>query len=207
MGEVLPEPLAVVVYKEKSTVLDDWTSQRAAELVLLVDGYRLILESEIILGIHGIVSQKFIGAPVITVRSRFRYHVDYRAGFSAKFRFVVCLVDNEFLGGVRRRIEDDVVVILVGDIGPIHEKEIVASPLPQHVDQRPGLLQGIPARAARRIDDAFAQQCQLQKLPVLQRQIHDFVVLDHVLNGNRLSLQLFRTGFDGNGFRRASHLK
>ena len=48
--------------------------------------------------------------------------------------------------------------------------------LAENVDQLAGLLQRIPARASWRIDDSFAEQGQLQKFAVLERQINDLLV-------------------------------
>ena len=64
----------------------------------------------------------------------------------------------------------------------------MSGPVPHDVDQLPRLLQGISARAPRRIHDAFAQQSQFQKLTAFQWKVNDLFVLNHVLDFRGLDL-------------------
>ena len=177
----MPGPLAIVIDKEKCAGFPNRAAQGRAELILPKCGSGAGQVEEIF-SIEDIVAHKFVGAAMELVGPRFRDDVDHRTRFPAEFRVVVGFVDYEFGRVVRRRTKDNIVEVFVRDAHSIHQKQVVAGPLSQDVYERAGLLQRIAARASGRVDHSFAEQGKFKKLAVLERQVGDLLVLDHVFD-------------------------
>jgi len=77
----------------------------------------------------------------------------------------------------------------------------MSGPVSHYIDQLARLLQGISACAAGRIDDAFAQQRQFQKLTSFEWKIDDLLILNHIFDLRGLDLEQPRAALDGNRLR------
>src|SRR5262249_38003199 len=98
---------AVIADREKRLVLDDRTTEDAAELVLVKWSRTVACQiSEGIPGVKRIVSHVFEPAAVETVASRFRDHVDDAAGRTAIVSLGIVTDDLEFLNEVDVRNHD-----------------------------------------------------------------------------------------------------
>ncbi len=76
-----------------------------------------------------------------SVRPRLRDDVNDATRLPAKLSVVVGLRYVELKDCIRRRVQHDVVEILIRDAHTIHQKQVVSRPLPQNIDQLARLLQ------------------------------------------------------------------
>ena len=77
--------------------------------------------------------------------------------------------------------------------------------LPAHIGERSGLLQRLAARAPRRDHHGIAQLRQSEKVPAVQRNLHDLAVLDHVADFCGPALEERSAALDHDLFGKALH--
>ena len=94
---------------------------------------------------------------------------------------------------------------LVGHLRAVEQIDVVARPLAADVGQRTGLLQRLAARPAGRDDHCVAQLGEREKVAAVQRQLHDFAVLDDIADLGGRRLQQRRDGLDDHLFGDALH--
>ena len=114
--------------------------------------------------------------------------VNERRCLPAEFRRVHRLLNFEFLDGVYRRIDHQIVEQLVGDFDAIEQVYVVTRSLPSHVGHRAGLLKRVSTCAARRQNDAVAQLRKREEVSLVQRNLHDLAILDNVADFRRRRL-------------------
>ncbi len=204
--ERIAEPLAVVIGEEECFLFCDRAAERGAELVFakrrgLADG------CEKVAGVDGVVAQEFVKVAVKAVAPGAGHNVDDARGFAAELRTVIRLVDFKFLHVVGGGIQDDVVVVFVGNAGAIDHEQVVAGALAENIDELAGLLEGIAARAAGRIDDAFAEEREFEELVVFQRKREHLRVLDEVADFGRFGFEQAHDGFYGDHLGNFADLK
>ena len=83
----------------------------------------------------------------------------------------------------------------------VEQVDVVAGALSADVWQRPGLLQRLAARAARRNHDRVAELREREEVAAVQRELHDLAVLDDVADLGGVSSAAGAIRPDGDGFR------
>ncbi len=132
-----------------------------------------------------VIPEKFKEAPVIVIGAGSGGDVDQRRSLAAEFGGVHGFLNFEFLNGIHRRADDQIVEVFVRHLDSIEQVDVMTAPLAAHVHQISSLLQGCAARPPWRFDDAFAEQGQLQKLPTIQGQTDNALMLDDLAHFGR----------------------
>ena len=94
-------------------------------------------------------------------------------------------MDLEFLNGIDRRVDDQVVKQLVGHLEPIEHIDVVTSALAADVGQWARLLQCATPGPVRRNHHRIAQLSKSQKLSPVERDLLDLAGLNDVTNLGR----------------------
>jgi hypothetical protein len=178
-----------VAHEEKAAIPGERAAQRAAELVLPQRWHRRVLRIEEVVGVEGVVAVELEQAASKRVGARPGRDVDQRRRLAAEFRGIHRLLDLELLDRVDRGIDHQVVEQLVGDLSAVQQIDVVTRSLPTDVGQRARLLQGFPTRPARRNDHGIAQLGEAEKIAAVERELHDFAVLDDVADLRSRHLQ------------------
>ena len=179
-------------------------AQGPAVLTLPQLGHRLPARCEVVPGIEDVVSDEAEEGAADVVGARFGCHVDQRRCLAAELRRVHRLLDLELLDGVDRRVDHQVVEQLVGDLHAVEQVDVVSRALTADVRERSRLLQRVATRPSRRDDDGIAELRERKELAAVARNLQHLLVLDHVADLRRPSLQQRRRRFDGDLFRQAT---
>lgn len=145
------------------------------------------------------VDEKLERVAVKLFGAGFRGDADERRSLAAKLSRVSRLLNLELLNRIHRRIDDEIVEILVRDFHAVDEIDVVTAALTGHVHQIAGLLKCAAACPAWWFDDAFAEQRELNKLPAVERQFGDAPAFDDVADFARRRLQQLLAHRDGFG--------
>ena len=188
-GDRPPRVLPLVAREEEGAVADDGAAESGAELVLIERGHRPAPVVEVVVRVEPLVAHELEQAPVERVCAGPGRHVDQGRRLPAELGRVHRLLDLELLNGVDRRVDDEVVEELVGDLEPVQHVDVVPGALSPDVGQRTGLLEGAAPGAAGGNHHRVAQLGELQELPSVQGDLLDLPGLDDVADLGRGGLE------------------
>ena len=135
-------PVAFIVEKEESLVVNDRAAQRGAEIVLYKKLGRTHRPESV--GVHRPIAQKIVRGAVKGVASRPRDDIDLTAAGSPHFRGVTAGLHLEFLHRVRRRTEVHGVKCRIGVGRPVQQEIVCVWPVAADAHRRP--LAGPPIK-------------------------------------------------------------
>src|ERR1700739_744722 len=110
-----PDAPTLIIGEKEGSILNNWPSERASELIALESGDGCGGAVEIVLGIHKRVAKKLERASVKTVAAGFGRDVDHRTTFSNVGAEVIGL-NFKFLNRIDRRFdqfETDLLFVVV----------------------------------------------------------------------------------------------
>jgi hypothetical protein len=145
--------------------------------------------------------------PVKDIGARLRRDVDQRRRLPTEFGWILRFLNLELLNRVRRQADHHVIEVLVGDLHPIKEVDVVATSLAGDVEERARLLQCGAACAAGRHHNVVGELRELEELPAVQRQPRNPGIGDDV--GNLGVCRLKRRNFCHyrHGFREPTNVE
>jgi hypothetical protein len=184
-GIATPVAVCLVIAEAEDPILQDWSADAAAELVLLQRGLRGGRTGEEIARLKLVVPIELPGRTVQLVGASLRDHVHDRAGVAAEFGAVRMRLDLEFLNGVRRRAHHETRIERVVVAGAVEEK--VVRLVPHAIDVEAGgdsaksSRRGVSGRATqsrRGRDDTRYNESQLREVASVERELDNFLMVD-----------------------------
>src|SRR6185437_597489 len=119
-GSLLYRPQPFVTQKEERFVVNNWTAERRAELVLLQDVLRQRRREEVVSRIHCGIPEKLKHIAVESIRAGLDLYIDVGPGVAAILRRVVARLNAELLNRVDRGIKVHVIVTVIHHRDSIH---------------------------------------------------------------------------------------